>query len=129
MSPNRPGFILVVSVLVLSSILLVIGIAAAFGIAGIQQRSLGIETNFTARSLSEACVETALMKLRADDAYTGNENIPIGSSSCTIRPIQAGPPTIIQTEATSNGFVYRLQVELASTSDLSITKWQRVVSF
>jgi Tfp pilus assembly protein PilX len=127
---NQPrGFILVVSVLVLSTILVVIGIATAFGIAGVQNRALEIETQIAARALAEACAEAALMELRLDDAYAGNETKMIGGASCTIRPIQPGPPAILETEATSSGSVYRLRIEISDVANLTITKWQRVSSY
>lgn len=129
MSNPRRGFILIISVLVLSAVIAVIAAAAAFGLAGSQLRGVELDNSSDAKGLAEGCAEAALFKRRNDVTYTGNETLTIGTGTCTIRPIIVGPPLIIETQATANTRVYRLHVEVSNTSTFTISKWQRVAAF
>ncbi len=126
---KRSGFILVVSVLVLSTVIISIAIASAFGLAGSQNRFVGIETGLDAQALAESCADIALLKLKLNNNYLGNEVITIGSQSCTIQPVIAGPPAEIETEATVNGRPYRLHIEISDLAAFTISQWQRVSAF
>lgn len=129
MSNPRSGFILIISVLVLSTVIAVIAASAAFGLAGSELRGDELDASTDAKALAEGCAETALFKLRNDTNYVGNETLTIGTGSCTIRPIIVGPPLTIETQATANTRVYRLRVEVSDTATFTIGKWQRVATF
>lgn len=128
MTNPRNGFILIISVLVLSAVIAVIAAAAAFGLAGSQLRGVELDASSDAKALAEGCAEAALFARRNDDTYAGNETIAIGTGSCTIRPILVGPSLVIETQATANTRVYRLRVEV-DVATFTISNWQRVASF
>ncbi len=128
---NRGGYMLVVTVLVLSSVMLLLATASAFSLVGVQQRDAERRFSVAAQSLAEGCMETALLKRRLDTGYAGNETISIDGQTCTIRPFLAGsnPPLTIQTEASKQNRTYRLEVEIADTATMEVASWTRVTAF
>lgn len=126
---SRRGFALLVSVLVFSTILLTVAAAAAFGLAGIEQRGLELQNLLRAQSLAEGCADAAIMSLRLDNAYAGNQTLTIGGAPCTVQPIVVGSPTLLETQATVNTSVYRLKIQISDIPTMKITSWQRVSGF
>ncbi len=126
--PNEHGYALIACVLVITSMMLL----AATGIARMQLTTQSSNTTLTnllmAQALAEGCADTALLELSQDSSYTGDETITIGSDTCIIRPVLSGPTTI-ETEASKNGSVYRLRIELSSTNPVTISSWERVAEF
>lgn len=128
---NRHGYVLVVTVLVLSSVILMLATATAFTLAGVEQRDAERRLGVGAQSLAEGCMETALLKRRLDSGYAGNETVTIDGQNCTIRMFITGsnPPLTIQTEATKNGRTYRVQVKISDTRTMAVQSWERVAVF
>ena len=125
---NQRGYALVISVLVLGTMLLSIAAATAFSLSRTQLREQGWESGMRAQSLAEGCAEYAILQLRLDGTYAGNEEIEIQGEPCTVRPILLGASTTIETEATVDNRVYRLRVEVEPT-DIVIESWKRVITF
>ncbi len=125
---NERGYALIACVLVITSMMLL----AATGIARMQLTQQDTNTMLAnllqSQALAEGCADTALLELSLDSSYTGDETITIGSDSCTLRPVLSGPTTI-ETEASKNGSVYRLRIELSSSSPVTISSWERVSEF
>jgi len=46
-----------------------------------------INAYFKSRTVAQSCMEIALNKLKINNSYSGNEQIQIGSDSCSIEPI------------------------------------------
>lgn len=128
---NRGGYILVVTVLVLSSVLLILATASAFTLVGVQQRDTERRLGVGAQSLAEGCMETALLERRLDSGYAGNETVTIDNQTCTIRPFITGvnPPLTIQTEATKNNRTYRVQVKISDTATMTVQSWERIATW
>jgi hypothetical protein len=125
---NKSGFALIVTVLIFGSMMLALSAATVFSLSRLQSRERGWESGLKAQSLAEACAEYALLQLRLNDSYTGNENVTIDGSACTIRTITtSGTEKTIQTEATVDSRHYRLQIK--TDDDINVTSWQRVTSF
>ena len=125
---NNRGYALVVSVLIFSTVLMLIGASATLNLIRSREQDTGAEAWTTAEWLAEGCAETALQALREDASYAGNETVTVGSQTCTIRPLNAGVPTTIETEATVNSRPYRIRI-LVDPSTFDITSWEHVVSF
>lgn len=125
---NEKGYVLVVSVMIIGLMLIGLAVAATRALVSERASTIVIEREDDARALAEGCADAALLELRNDVNYAGNETISVGGFACTIRPILTSP-TRIQVEATVSGQPYRLQVELASTDPLEIAKWERVTTF
>jgi hypothetical protein len=125
---DRRGYVLLVSVMIIGFMLIGLAIAATRTLVTDHAATIVIEHEDDARALAEGCADQALLKLRDNVNYTGNETVTIGSQTCTIHTILTSPSRI-QTEATVNGQPYRLQVTLSSLSPLTISAWQRQTSF
>lgn len=125
---NRSGFALVISVVIFGMVILTIAAATAFSLANAQAREVGWQDGLRTQSLAEGCAEYALFKLRDNPSYTGNENVTINGSTCTVRPLISGTPTTIQTEATVDNRHWRVEVKV-TTSTFTINSWKRVSSF
>jgi len=126
---NRPnGYALLISVLVFGIMLITIATATAFSIARVQIREAGWESGLRAQALAEGCAEYGLLQLRLNGAYTGNENVTIDGSPCTIRPILLGVTTTLETEATVDNRHYRLRVQI-DPATTTVVSWRRVVTF
>ncbi len=125
----RGGYILIVTVLVVATVLLVLSAAVALGLIGHRTGSRAVDDRVTAQALAESCAEVALLKLKRANTYTGNETMTISGSTCTIHTFSSTLPTTIETEATVNSRPYRLEVTVSSYDPFTVTGWNRVSSF
>lgn len=90
---------------------------------------LDAELKKMSKSLAEACVETALLKLAQNKTYGGNENITVGDKQCSILAIEsASGQKIVKTTATVKNFTTNLKIT-ANEADISIVSWQEVANF
>ena len=82
------GYIALISVLIISA--LAILVASSANLISISESKMGLQENQSWESfyLAKACAEDALMKLKDDLNYTGNETLPFDTENCTISPIE-----------------------------------------
>ena len=119
---SEQGYIALTTVIILGVTLLVavlgFGFIIFFNRESTIQAILKDDSYFAAR----ACIEQALLNLTADSAYTGGENISVGSNQCTISSVaQDGENYLIITTAT---------VERSTTTlELTVDGILDVVSF
>jgi len=125
---KQDGYVLLVSAMIIGLMLIGLAVAATRTLISERASTTVIEREDDARSLAEGCAEHALLKLRNNVNYTGNETVTINGQTCTVKPLLTTPYRL-QTEATVNGQPYRLQVTLSSLSPLTISAWQRVTAF
>lgn len=82
--------------------------------------------------LSQTCAEIALIKLKKDIDYIGNESLDIQGVSCQIRPILGigNQNRTVQTMANYQNQVRKIQIKIAKVRpQLQITSWQEVPEF
>ena len=109
----QKGYIVLVSVIVLSAVLLLL--AHALSTSGYFQRRGISEFEFKEESYFAAlsCTDRALAKLFQDFEYGGDETIIIGSQTCHIDPIEIDDlNTIIITSASVEENMTRLETVL-----------------
>ncbi len=73
MTDSSPGYILLLSILVVGTIASAVVVSLVLLGTGAMRTALSIQQSADAIALSEGCSEYALMKLRADPLYVGNE--------------------------------------------------------
>lgn len=130
MTDARPGYTLIMSVLLVSAVLILLATSTAWRLLGHHQSGHSLTAHLKAKGLAEGCMETALLHLREDPTYAGDETITIGSGSCAIRPIASGDPFLIQTEASVDGRVYNLEAEASLAGNPpTVTRWERIDVF
>ncbi len=82
--PNRPGFVFLLSILVIGAIvtemamsLILLGLAAQMSGQTVEQSAQSFE-------YAQACAERGLFSLRSDLSYDGGETVIFDNGSCTI---------------------------------------------
>ena len=125
---HNNGYIAITSAIVIS--ILIMSFVFAVSFSGFFNRFNILDSSLkeTTNSLAEACVETALLKLAENSAYSGNENINIDGEQCVILPIETGGgQKIIKAKAVIKEIVTNLKVAVNS-SDFSIISWEELAT-
>lgn len=129
---NEKGFIAITSILIVSAIVLAIGIGVSLRAIGETDMSLGEELSIRALNLADACAEDAMLKLKNNLSYSGDESIVIdGSNSCDILLVEGSGNNnrIIKTESLVGGYKRKVKVEITTVSPLNVASWGEVSDF
>lgn len=129
---NRPGYIFLISVLVVGAI--AIATTSSLILLGISAEQSGQAVVYAnqARELSETCAERALRSLRADSSYTGNESFTLTGGTCQINTIagSGNANRYLCTQGTSGQSVRKLQITIAQVLPTTrIDTWKEVNTF
>lgn len=124
---TESGYIALISVLVAGALMLLVGIGSSLrGIDTLNAVS-GEESSLRAQFLADACAEEALMRLKGDLAYGGNETIIVGGGeTCRILPLSGtgNVDRVITTEGVVNNYVRNVRVDIAAVNpSLVIRTW------
>jgi len=125
---KQKGFIALMSAIIISLTLLTLG--ASLSLSGFYLRANILSSEFKEKSaaLSEACVETARLKIIRDGNYSGNETIFVGNDSCHIRSVSGGSEKTIETQANYRNAHTNLRVVINPTN-FSIISWEEVAKY
>lgn len=131
--PNgKRGYVLLISVLITGAIAASISVALlTFGAAFAQSALVSLHAD-QARSLVDACVEEAFIRLQRDTAYVGGETLTITDQQCTIVAVLGSGATNreIHVEATVGRSTQRARVVVSAVDfPLVISSWERVADF
>jgi hypothetical protein len=88
------------------------------------------ESTSYARFLADACAEEAILRLRANLSYAGNESIVVNmGDSCTIGNISGLGATnrVIHTDATVLGYVRHVELTIATVTPILVVSTWNVV--
>jgi len=126
------GYISLISVIIVGAVVLLISVSIL--ILGINQSKGGLleENSAEARALSNACAEKALMQIKDNINYNGNETITLGNGQCTIETIEnlEGESRILKTKGITNNVVNKLRIEISAIHpQLIFTSWQEVSDY
>lgn len=124
------GYIALVSVLIAGGLLLLVGVGSAMhGVDSLNSAS-GEESAFRAGLLADACAEDALMKLKSNLGYNGNESIIVeGSETCRILSVSGvgNLDRVILTQGVDAGYVRNVRVDVAQVNPLLVLRtWKTV---
>ena len=125
---SQKGLIALITVLIISVIILVVGLTLSLG--SISEMKMGLQKSQSAESyyLANLCVEEALMKLKEDSTYSGNETLNIENGNCHILPIEGN--WMIKVLATASGQTKKLKVVVSEIYlEMIIDSWQEVSEF
>ncbi len=118
------GFIALMSVIIISTILLVLIVAGS--LVGWYSRFniLDAESKERSSALADACVDQLLLEISFDPSYpTSQKTVALGSDTCTIAPQNGAGKYPVQ--ATFNGAYTNLLVGVDPDGP-SVTSWQEV---
>ena len=126
MKNNQHGYVALLSVLILGSIVTAVGVTLLVTGTDAQREILVTQQSVQARSLADTCAEEALQQLHDNTAFTGTNNLALGTGSCTYTVTSTGVSTrTISTTATVGNVVRKAVVYVTmSSSSISITSWQ-----
>ncbi len=129
---HQQGYIALVTILIISAIVLLVGISV--NLLSISESDMGLQKNQSSEAyyLANLCAEDALMKLKDDLNYLGNETLTIGDGSCYIyAPEGSGnKDRIIKATGTIYNHTRKIKIEINRVNpDTEIASWQELPLF
>lgn len=129
---NRNGYIALVSILIVSALTLLI--ATSGSLLSIGESNMGLQENqaWEAFYLTTACAEDALMKLKNDLNYSGNETLNFDNGKCTIEPLEGSGKKnrVIKVSGIIFNQTRKIKIEIGKINpDMEIKSWQQVADF
>ncbi len=126
-SNKRGGFAAIASVVIVSAIALVSSVALAVNYL-IQSREI---TNRVfaaqARASADSCAQIALLRLKLNNSYNGNENINVDKVMCSIEPVVANATArTVYASATVSGYSSRVKVEITDVGEFFVSSWTEI---
>ena len=118
------GYVAIMSALIITAIIVVMMIG--LGQVAYLNRANVSEAHFKekSRALSEACVNTAFLKLVSSSSYTGNETITVASDTCQIvAVVTSSTGRIITTQGRFQNSYTNFRVTVA-TSTVEVIGWE-----
>lgn len=124
------GYVALVGVLVFSAMILLAGLGVSLRGIDAAESSLDEAFSIHARMLADACAEEALMRLKSNFGYSGNETIIVGGTdTCTIVSVSGSGNTdrVVLSEAAVGRTLRRVRVDVARiTPSLIVRAWDTV---
>lgn len=123
------GYIAITSAIIISFLLMTI--VFTLSSASFFSRSNILDSNQkeTSLGIAEACADTALLKLAQNSAYSGNENLNVGSSTCSILSLESpSGQKIIKTWANYKGYQTNIKITLNYPA-MTIISWEELPNF
>ena len=126
------GYIALVTVLIIGAVGIAIVSAAILSSLSRNQTTLIEQESKKARALADACSEHALIKLKTDLNYSGNEVLEFKNGKCKILPIEGTGNTnrIIKTQGMVDKVTRKNLLNVQKINpDLIIQSWKEVKNF
>lgn len=129
---EEKGFIALISILIISAVMLAVGVGLSLRSIGETNMVLSEELSNRTLALSDACAEHALLELKNDLNYFGNESIIINGESCDILTIDGSGNLnrTVKTQSAVSNYVKKIKVEVSQVSPaMEIASWEEVGDF
>jgi hypothetical protein len=123
---NRPGAMLLITVMIMGSVALIIGISLALRGIGEMEMSFSSSQAQKVLAVADGCVEETLMRLWADSTYHGGK-LTLGQGECVITVFRHGDVRKALVEA--NVEKWKRSIELTVDSDnieTQLLEWKQV---
>jgi len=113
---------------VICAVALTIGISINLLSIGEIKMSLQKNQSSKAYYLANLCAEEALIRLKENINYSGDDTIDIGDGSCQILPIENN--WTVKTEGSYAGQIVKIKITVAQVEpNTIINSWQQVAEF
>ena len=125
---RQDGIVALITVLIVAAVALLTGIS--INLLAIGEAKMALQKSYSSKSyyLSNLCAEEALMRLKEDSNYQGNETINMGDDNCTILPIEES--WTVKVSATSFGQTKKIEIKTSQINpSLIVDSWQEVGEF
>lgn len=122
------GFIALIAVLIILAISLTIGLGA--NLLSINETKMALKKyhSLQAFSLAQLCAEEALMKLKEDENYPGDETFLIEGGSCQILPIEGNWTLKVLSNFQNQTKKIKIVIEKVNP-EMVIDSWEQVPDF
>ena len=129
---KQKGYIALISIMIIVTVALIV--ALDVNLFGVSESDMGLKQNQSTRAfyLAMLCAEDALMKLKNNLAYQGNETISIEEGECSILPVEGSGnfDRIIKTTGTVHSYTRKIKIEVSQVNPKMVIKsWQEVSDF
>jgi len=129
---KKNGYIALVSLLIISSITLFIAVNA--NLFGISESRMALDRANSSKAfyLANLCAEEALIKLKDDSNYSGNETINTSRGNCEILLIEGSGETnrTVKTTGNFDNKTRKIKIEISRINPLmEISSWEEVIDF
>jgi len=122
------GFIALITIFIILSILLLLGLSFGFLAISETQMSLDKTQSSQAYFLANLCAEQVLMKLKENINYQGNETINIDNGNCQVLQIEG--QWIIKVQGNFQNDVKKMRISVSQVNpQMIIDSWQEVADF
>ncbi|OGE79376.1 MAG: hypothetical protein A2751_05495 [Candidatus Doudnabacteria bacterium RIFCSPHIGHO2_01_FULL_46_14] len=125
------GYILLISVLVVSAVGVAVSIAVILFGLGSSRSSFSMEQSGQSKSLVNACADEALERIREDTAFTGQGNLSLGQGVCGYNVVSLGGQNRLITASSTVGTVIRkasINID-AINPKINVSSWLEVADF
>jgi len=122
------GFIALVTVLIIFTTALLIGLSVS--LLSISEATMGFKKTQSSQAyyLANLCAEEALMKLKENINYSGNEILEIENGNCQILPIEGN--WVIKVSANFQNQIKKMKIIVSQVNpEMIIESWQEVADF
>lgn len=128
---KKSGFIVLISVLIISSIVLSISLMIVLVNINSSKNSLSTNNANQARLLANTCSEYALQEIALDTNIFGSFVLSLGDDTCNYSIYHgAGEERVIESWSEIRGSVRRERVVIDSFSpNINIASWQEIADF
>ena len=124
---SRPGFAAITIVILICGVALISSTALA-GVYMTEARETTVRAYAVqARSSAYACANIAMLRIKRNRSYTGNENISVDKVVCSIAAVVSNANArTVYAQATVSGMSARIQVQIADVDQLFVSSWTEV---
>jgi hypothetical protein len=127
MQNKRRGLAAIISVAIVSSVGLISSAAVAAVYKNISKETEARVSSIQARTSAFSCAEIAMLRLRKDRMYNGNENISVDKVICSISAVSRnGAARTVYAQATVKSLTSRIKVEIQDIDSFYLNSWTEV---
>lgn len=129
---SQEGYIALISAIIISA--LVVFITSSANLISISESDMSLKESqrWEAFYLTTACAEEALMKLKDDLKYIGEEGLTFENGTCTIFRLSGGgnKKRTVSVSGSAFNIVRKIKIEIDEVNpEMKIGLWQEVVDF
>ena len=129
---REQGYIALISVLIISAVLLLI--ASSSNLISISESDMSLQENQSWQSfyLATACAEHALMELKDNLKYTGNETLIFDNGTCDILPVEGkgSKNRVIKVLGNAYNQTRKIKIEINKVNPrMEIKSWTNITDF
>lgn len=124
---RKNGYVLLITVLAISAV----GISSVISVVllgvAFSKTSLALKQSNAARGLADACLETALEKIRDNNNFSGTGNVTMTYGSCAYSVPAGAVPKTVTANGTSGTAVRKVSAAISALKPaMTLSSWQEV---